>query len=82
MSELGSCKERRPAYWSEMSDSTKVEELKKELQRTQHQVKYLCGFVKVLLCHEHVGDRLVHPIDNNSCEEDGGSLYFRAHEFK
>jgi len=82
MSELGNCKVSRAPMWNEMSDSTKVEELKRELQRTQRQVKDLCVFVKVLLRHEHSGTRLVQPINNNSCqEEDSGSLYFRVHDF-
>lgn len=82
MPDLGNCKASRAPMWDEMSDGVKIEELKRELQRTQRQVKDLCGFVKVLLRHEHAGNRLVQPINNNSYgEEDSGNLYFRVHDF-
>ena len=80
MSEVG--KAVRAPYWSEMPDTTKIEELKRELQRTQQQVKDLCGFVKMLLRHEHSGEHIVQPITINSCEEECGNLYFRVHDFK
>jgi hemerythrin superfamily protein len=80
MSEVG--KAVRAPYWSEMPDNTKIEELKRELQRTQQQVKDLCGFVKMLLRHEHSGEHIVQPITINSCEEECGNLYFRVHDFK
>jgi len=75
-------KASRVPYWSEMQDNIKIEELKRELQRTQRQVKDLCGFVRRLLRHEHSGGHIVQPIITNSCEEECGSLYFRVHEFK
>ena len=50
-------KASRAPNWSEMSDDIKIEELKRELQRTQRQVKDLCGFVRMLLRHEHSGGR-------------------------
>ena len=76
-------KAMREATWEEYDEQHKIEKLKKELKRTQRQVKDLCGFVKVLLRHEHNGKRLVQPINQNSqCEEDGGSLYFHVDEFR
>ena len=80
MIEVG--KANSAARWSEMSDNIKIEELKRELQRTQRQVKDLCGFVGMLSRHEHIGGHIVQPITTNSCEEECGSLYFRLHEFK
>jgi len=80
MSELE--KAKRALYWSEMTDNMKIEELKKELHRTQQQVKDLCSFIKMLSRHEHSGGHIVQPITINSCEEECGNLFFRVHEFK
>lgn len=73
----------RKKEWSEKSVGEQVEELKRELYRTQCQVKSLCQYVGVLLKHEHSGNHIVRPIVmSNDCEEDSGSLYFRINDFK
>ena len=74
------CKAQREKYWSEKDDTGKIDELKRELQRTQRQVQELCACVKALLQHEHIGHSIVRPL--HCYGEEAGNLYFRVHEFK
>lgn len=73
----------REKYWSEKSVGEQVEELKRELLRTQQQVFDLCSYTKALLQHEHNGNKIVRPLTmSNAGEEDCGGLFFRVHKFR
>lgn len=75
----------REKYFSEMEVPDRVDVLRRELERTQRQVKDLCGLLSVLARHIHVGGKMFQPIQmltgqNEHCEGDG--LSFRVHKFQ
>lgn len=72
-------KPMREKYFSEKDDTGKIDELKRELQRTQRQVKELSDLMEVMLQHIHIGNQLVRPV--NCHGEERGNMYFRVHEF-
>ena len=72
---------QREKYFSEKSDTEKIEMLKNELKRTQKQVQVLCSFVENLLKHEHVADSLFVPLHKVS-QEYNHDLYFHLQDFK
>jgi hypothetical protein len=74
----------REKYFSEMEVPDKVEVLRRELERTQKQVKDLCGFVAILLKHVHVDGKIFQPVRTSDMQdqaEESAGLWFRVHKF-
>ena len=68
----------REKYFSEKNDTEKIEELKRELVRTQRQVKDISHCLRLLSTHSHKGDVVVTPILTSN--HDGE--VFRVHNFE
>jgi hypothetical protein len=71
---------KRNKYWSEMTDSEKINKLQQELSRTQNRLADVCKYVSQLIDHNHFNNHITIRLQNPN-EESYNGLYFRPEDF-
>ena len=66
---------QRECHWDELDDHGKIERCRKVIKQQETIIQRMAGYLGKLITHQHVGDKMVQPIDHPNSESYGGFHY-------
>lgn len=66
----------RESHWEELDADGKIERCRREIKRRDRIIETMSAYLNKLIVHQHVNDKLVHPIGHPNVES-AGAFYYR-----